>query len=495
MRLTLLLVLLSGLVACDGTKPGSSAPSDAGVGADADVGTDAAGSSIERMSLEQLQDPETCKSCHPKQYAEWSRSMHAYASLDPVFIAMNQRGQRETNGTLGKFCVQCHAPMAVNKKLTTDGLNLASLPKSVQGVTCYFCHNTSGVGTDHFNANLTLANDTTMRGSIKDAHDPGVHAVAYSAAHDSFKMDSSYLCGTCHDVVNQRGTHIERTLEEYKGSFASLERNSLAKGGDSCQGCHMRAKDTDYIADVPSTFGLKKRPLHDHSAAAVDVALSDDFGDAGTRALQRQATEYALTLGGFVFEVVNDGLGDFRITIETNAGHKQPSGTAQDRRMWLEVIAYDAQNNVLFQSGVIGDQEVEEYDPTDARYDPQLCNFRERFFDDAGIETHDFWEAATVVPNKVLPTAVDLQIPHTVLCEYRTPGHQQPARLTMRMLVRPVGMDVLQDLIDSGDLDAAVKAKMPTFQVQNTVIEWTADQGPAQPTMPQSKLPPLYPPP
>ena len=26
---------------------------------------------------------------------------------------MNKRGQRETNGALGTFCLKCHAPMAV----------------------------------------------------------------------------------------------------------------------------------------------------------------------------------------------------------------------------------------------------------------------------------------------------------------------------------------------------------------------------------------------
>ena len=53
------------------------------------------------LTLERLQDPEACKVCHPGQYAEWSGSMHAYASFDPLFLAMNRRGQRETGGELG----------------------------------------------------------------------------------------------------------------------------------------------------------------------------------------------------------------------------------------------------------------------------------------------------------------------------------------------------------------------------------------------------------
>ena len=70
------------------------------------------------MSIEQLQDPATCGGCHPQHYAQWAGSMHAYASDDPVFVALNRRGQREAH--LGAFCVRCHAPMAVALGLT-DG--------------------------------------------------------------------------------------------------------------------------------------------------------------------------------------------------------------------------------------------------------------------------------------------------------------------------------------------------------------------------------------
>ena len=61
----------------------------------------------------ELLDPLTCKECHAKHYDEWSGSVHAYASRDPVFLALNRRGQEETAGALGSFCVKCHAPMAV----------------------------------------------------------------------------------------------------------------------------------------------------------------------------------------------------------------------------------------------------------------------------------------------------------------------------------------------------------------------------------------------
>jgi nitrate/TMAO reductase-like tetraheme cytochrome c subunit len=482
LRLAPLLGVLCLLAACgDASKPppvvdaGSASPDSAS------SVSDAGSVALSRMSLEQLQDPATCGGCHKKQYAEWASSMHAYASNDPVFLAMNKRGQRETNGELGKFCVQCHAPMAVSNGLTTDGLNLAELPQKAQGVTCYFCHNATDVGTDHFNANLSIAKDDVMRGSIKNAVDPGVHGVAYSEGHDSRSMKSSLLCGTCHDVVNQKGLHIERTLLEYQSSIHSLDRSGN-QGGDSCQGCHMPWRETNFIAELPDgTLPLKKRDLHDHRMAAVDVALTDfPAGDAAARAAQRHATECALSEdGAYVFEILNDGQGGFSIALETTAGHAQPSGTAQDRRLWLEVIAYDADGKVLFQSGVIGDQELEEYPIGDPKHDPQLCMFRDHFENEAGQEVHMFWEAARARPleSKALPIAVDALSNHVATCTYKTPGRQQPARLTARLLMRPVGMDVLQPLIDSGDLDAKIKAEMPTFPLHSTVVEWKVEDG------------------
>ena len=64
----------------------------------------ACGSSSQQTTLtrEQLLDPQTCQGCHPDQFAEWAGSMHAYASDDPVFLAMNKRGQRETGGRAGQ---------------------------------------------------------------------------------------------------------------------------------------------------------------------------------------------------------------------------------------------------------------------------------------------------------------------------------------------------------------------------------------------------------
>src|SRR5688500_15860135 len=96
--------------------------------------------------------------------------MHAYAAEDPMFLAMNERGQREAN--IKNFCVNCHAPMAVaaaGPDTVVDTAMLQALPKSQRGVTCYFCHSIDGLEDKHNNNPLRLANDGVMRGSFTDA--------------------------------------------------------------------------------------------------------------------------------------------------------------------------------------------------------------------------------------------------------------------------------------------------------------------------------------
>src|SRR6478672_4090627 len=89
----------------------------------------------EKFTVEKLQDPETCKECHPKHFEQWSGSMHAYAADDPVFVAMNKRGQRETNGELGDFCLRCHAPMALELGVANAAnFDPATLSPSARGV-------------------------------------------------------------------------------------------------------------------------------------------------------------------------------------------------------------------------------------------------------------------------------------------------------------------------------------------------------------------------
>jgi hypothetical protein len=449
--------------------------------AQGDAGAPVALAASGTLTRAQLLDPETCKGCHPMHYREWSSSMHAYAARDPVFLAMNKRGQRETHGKLGDFCIRCHAPMAVIDKTTRDGLDLERLPDKDRGVSCYFCHNVTGVEGDH-NAMLHLANDTTMRGPIRDPVQPRVHQVELSEMFDNLSPTSTAVWGGCHDIVTPDGVHLERTLEEYRSGIFSKSATGAPPAFDSCVGCHMPPRQ-GLAAIAPA--GAPLRSVHEHLWPGVDVPLTPFPHRDALRSAVEDCQLRLASVSFFTLEVTPPDL--FSFQIETLAGHNEPSGAAQDRRMWLEFMAYDKSGQLLepVSSGHIADGEIEDRPDDDPKRDPHLLMLRDRIYDARDKPVHMFWQAAmsTAHPDgyesNVVPVATTSYIDgtHALLKQYRASGPDGlPARVTARLRIRPIGLDVLQDLVDSGDLDPAIVAQMPTLTF-GAQIEWTPGRG------------------
>jgi hypothetical protein len=429
--------------------------------------------------LEALQDPQTCAGCHPIHYREWLGSMHAYAADDPVFRAMNARGQRETDGALGEFCVACHAPVAVALGLTEDGLDLDAVPLAQRGVTCWYCHQVDGIEGTHNNP-LILAFDGLFRADLPDPEGPPVHGVERSALFSRDSLSSSAMCGSCHDIVTPAGAHIERTYAEWLASFysdANLEHPDRPQlYGLTCNDCHMR-RTTGPVADYPGA--REDRDRHSHMFVGVDVAVSE-FPDAELgpqlRAEQRAAIEEvrktSLCASLCVREQPDSEAAEVTVWLHNEAaGHAWPSGATPDRRAWVELIARDEADAIVFESGVVGDdQAIAELD------DPHLWLLRDRIFTAEGAETHMFWEAASY-------TSELLEVPS----EFGADGHAQtwvarsypiasvPASVELRVLLRPMGLEILADLVASGDLDPSVVEAFETFAVPPAQLEWTPE--------------------
>lgn len=419
------------------------------------------------LSQEQLMDPESCRGCHATHYDEWSGSMHAYASLDPVFLAMNARGQRETGGELGDFCVQCHAPMAHRLGLTTDGLNLDEVPAYAQGVTCYFCHTVASVDGAHNNP-LTLSGDGVMLGGHLDPIPNTAHASSYSPHLDRDRPESAALCGSCHDIVTQRGVHLERTYSEWQASLFSHE---VANQQQTCGSCHMPGRD-DVAASYPDA---PLRRVHGHQMVGVDVALTP----FPMKSAQLSAIQGALntTVLAEMCVASLDGTNRITITLENMAaGHGWPSGSAPDRRGWVEVVARDGDDSVLFSSGV-----VEDGQPVDSLEDPSLWQLRDFTYDEDGEPAQFFWEVASYVSTTLpAPTALSILDPaytdphRTQVYEFEGPA---PDTVTMQVNLRPIGLEILEDLVQSGDLAPEIAASMPTFTLGITQMTWRASEG------------------
>jgi hypothetical protein len=378
---------------------------------------------------------------------------------------MNARGQRETGGALGTFCVSCHAPMAVAEGATTDGLNLDSVPQKLRGVTCFFCHSVDSVNGAH-NDPLHLASDLVMRGPISDPATNAAHAAKYSLFHDRDRVDSASMCGACHDITTQHGAALERTYAEWQASVFAH-----APGGATCGQCHMAQSST--LQPIASAPGLAPRRLHAHTFAAIDTALTT-FPNADK---QKTAVQSLLdTTLQSALCVSTQGPPQIRVLLENvAAGHGFPSGAAQDRRVWVEVVAYSGAN-VVYQSGVVADGTS----PV-ASADPDRWLLRDCIFDETGKEVRMFWQAASYESNALLGQAtfdtLDPRFYQTHVAQSFPRGGGSLSgpvdRVTMRVRVQPIGIDVLDDLVTSGDLDPKYKAAMTTLDV-GSLVTWTS---------------------
>jgi Cytochrome c554 and c-prime len=433
------------------------------------------------LARERLLDPETCRGCHSDHYREWAGSMHAYASQDPVFLAMNRRGQADTQGALGGFCVGCHAPLALREGATTDGLNLELVPKRLQGVNCYFCHNVEAIEGSHDNA-LRLAGDVTLRGGVETPHPNAAHASQYSELFSSPSSKSAALCGSCHDVTvpsppGPAELELERSFVEWQGSIFSPPQAADETAALSCNGCHMLPTTGVPIADgLGAQAPLRAR--HAHTFAAVDVALAafPDTGDPEldrASAAQQQAELTRLLDSTLRIEVcvLKRFTGDASLTVtldNATAGHHFPTGAAQDRRAFVEVKSFAAgSEQPFYESGVVPDgASVARLD------DPDLWLLRDRLFDASGKEVHQFWQAAELREG-TLPVATSLDplspgfVAGHALRRFPPLGElpQVPERVTVRVRLEPIGREVLDELVDSGDLSEADAQALPTHDL------------------------------
>lgn len=195
-----------------------------------------------------------CGECHPRQFAEWSVSSHAYANVSPMFNKFEQRINDLARGTLASFCVRCHASVGVSLGEAREIAWWNRSGAAQEGITCISCHR---VGEAYAKSNgarrITPGgihesvfgpfDSTGVLKAISDAQKykvlvspdqparPGYIRIHQQAIQSTI-MKESELCMTCHQVQVHAGIKLETVWEEYRASPAF-------KDGLTCQQCHM----------------------------------------------------------------------------------------------------------------------------------------------------------------------------------------------------------------------------------------------------------------
>ena len=122
-------------------------------------------------------------------------------------------------------------------------------------------------------------------------------------------------------------------------------------------------------------------------------------------------------------------------------------------------------------------------DPGDVG-DPNIWEIRDVATDEGGNPTEMFWDIAEVSEGTLRPLITNdpgsPDFDHSTTRTYAVPGIiGDITRVTARVMVRPIPFHLIDDLEASGDLSAElaaeVRAAVPTFAVEGSVLEWNPD--------------------
>jgi hypothetical protein len=193
-----------------------------------------------------------CATCHEDIYHEWSMSAHAYAAVSPMFHKFEQKLNDLTHGTVGYFCMRCHAPVAT-ALCASRAEPLWNLPEVArEGITCIACHRVQyvygksngerriepgdvfapvmgGIGGEGVAETIHRREHFKVKTS---ADEPGPGQNMHAAGIYFEPLTRSEFCTPCHQVAVHPGIKLEVVWEQYRASPA-------CKKGIQCQDCHM----------------------------------------------------------------------------------------------------------------------------------------------------------------------------------------------------------------------------------------------------------------
>jgi len=314
--------------------------------------------------------PETCRDCHPKQYKEWSGSVHNLAFQDPIYQGELNKAVKSVGHEISRQCEGCHSPAGMlTGEIKGPGVTGLSSVAS-NGVSCDMCHSISGVthwqtpshepenGSMILTPGVESTNGVNLikRGPFKPSEGcgGGFHDCVESPLH--LRAD---LCASCHQVFHyDRHFPLEATWHEWK-SGAYAQKDIL------CQDCHM--VDIPTFKKVADSFYKPLRSEYQHNfnganyllyflGAAAATKSGDKSEAAGLMKKYEMAVERLKLAAELDIQPIYLGgkLAEIKIkVINMRAGHNIPTSLTNVRQMWLEITAFDESGKIVLQSGTL----------------------------------------------------------------------------------------------------------------------------------------------
>ncbi len=274
--------------------------------------------SAEPIPYDRFESPKTCATCHVDLAREHEQAMmsqaytHDWDEIEYFELALPHARKDPKVAEIEAGCNGCHAPLAL---LAGD---IPPKPPSAgtranESVSCDLCHTVTGfTGDVPFNFNWTVSPGKTKYGP-RD----GVESPHHESKGNPFFRTAEF-CGTCHNEKDPWGVWVKSTHLEWK-------EGPQGRGGIVCQDCHMPP-----AAGRSAVMGETRPDVRQHLFhGAHDPGKLRGVVEVRIHPESREAEP-------------GDTVKLTAIVVNAKAGHKVPSGSAEERVVWLDVEARDA---------------------------------------------------------------------------------------------------------------------------------------------------------
>jgi len=280
--------------------------------------TPAGDAALGTRSYDDYERPQACATCHVDIARQHEQAMmsqaytHHWDAIEYFGLAVPHAEKEPKVAGVKAGCNGCHAPIAFLADDVPPPHPEAG-SRANESVSCDLCHTITGFEGDiPFNFNWI-----SEPGRVKQ----GPRAGRVSPHHDTVEnpfLRTAEFCGTCHNEQDPWGLWVKGTHLEWK-------EGPHGKAGIVCQDCHMppaAGRSATMGEPLPDVRQHLFHGAHDPGklAGVIEVRIHPESREAEPG----DSVRLTATL------------------VNAKAGHKVPSGSAEERVLWLHVTATDA---------------------------------------------------------------------------------------------------------------------------------------------------------
>jgi hypothetical protein len=265
------------------------------------------------------QVPKFCgTSCHTDIYQQWTQAMmsqaytHHWDEIEYFKLAVPQAEKDSAVAGVKAGCNGCHAPIAFLAGDVPPPLP-AKMSRANESVSCEVCHTITGYAGDvPHNFNWISEPGKTKYGPREGKNSPEHNLVK------SEFIGTADFCGTCHNEMSPYGVWVKSTHLEWKDG-------PYSKQGVKCHDCHMTyapAKTAAMGNFYPDARQHLFHGAHDPGKVrgTIELRVHPDIREA------QPGDKVRFTV----------------VLFNQKTGHKFPTGSVEDRIVWMHVEATDA---------------------------------------------------------------------------------------------------------------------------------------------------------